>query len=437
MELSTEFGIDLFGEEPLSLEQIKRLADYIHSSERNEIAFAEQLDANADKTGQKAALAAGIGLYFMGRDAEAVVKLKKAKDCKEKLLHLAYAFRRMGLFEQAIKSLDNSLAFEGDPLSVNLEKCATYRCAGDSQAGHKELKNCANYENVSAEYHYQLARLQEGQGLYEQAIENYQKAVELAPEHKEAVFHLARRCDLAGDDEAAMDYYKQLVAKVPAPVNALLNLAVMHEDMGEFGKAVDCVDRALSGHPNHERARLFKKDVESSQTMYYDEEKERKNDRRTQILETPISDFELSVRSRNCFKKMGIHTLGDLMHITEPELLSYKNFGETSLREIKIILESKGLNLGMALEDNQADSVEADDQAEQDAMRELLNKTVDELNLTVRARRCLQKLEIHTLSELTQKTDAELLGCKNFGVTSLNEIKKALANAGLSLRTLD
>jgi DNA-directed RNA polymerase subunit alpha len=57
--------------------------------------------------------------------------------------------------------------------------------------------------------------------------------------------------------------------------------------------------------------------------------------------------------------------------------------------------------------------------------------------LSVRARKCLEKLDIHTIGELTRKTDAELLGCKNFGVTSLNEIKKAIGNLGLSLRSLD
>jgi len=55
----------------------------------------------------------------------------------------------------------------------------------------------------------------------------------------------------------------------------------------------------------------------------------------------------------------------------------------------------------------------------------------------VRARKCLQKLDIRTLGDLTRKTDAELLGVKNFGVTSLNEIKKAINNLGLSLRALD
>lgn len=126
------------------------------------------------------------------------------------------------------------------------------------------------------------------------------------------------------------------------------------------------------------------------------------------------------------------------MKITEAELLSYKNFGETSLGEIKVILESKGLPLGGDLEDKMAGSeqvTEAD--AEEDEKQTLLNKPVGELNLSVRAQKCIQKLSVKTLDELTGKTDAELLGCKNFGVTSLNEIKNALDGLGLSLRTLE
>jgi DNA-directed RNA polymerase subunit alpha len=174
--------------------------------------------------------------------------------------------------------------------------------------------------------------------------------------------------------------------------------------------------------------------------MYYDEEKEKKKTRRAKIVEMPISDFELSVRSRNCLKKMKIETIGDLLRTTEAELLSYKNFGETSLKEVKSILESKGLRLGMALEEGEhAQAVEIFEAAEvpQGEDRGILGHSVDDLQLSVRSRKCLQKLKIRTLGELVQKTEAELLGVKNFGVTSLNEIKKILSGFGLSLRTLD
>jgi len=438
MEPITEPGIDLFANELPSMDEIKRLSAFVHSGEANLLKFGEQVESNMSRTGQQASLAAGIGLYILGRNAEAVDKLQKATDCKEKFIYLAFALRRIGEFDEAIENLEKSLDYEADKMNISMEKTSTYRHAGNFEAAEKELKACKNFENVSAEYHYQAGRLQEVQGLYEEAMDNYKTAMELSPNHQRALFHLAFRCDLSGDEEAAIDYYRQIASRSPVYVSALLNLAVLYEDNSQYDKAAKCVDTVLETHPNHQRAILFKKDIESSKTMFYDEEKEEKRTRKTQILETPISDFELSVRSRNCLKKMKIHTLGDLLNITEVELLSYKNFGETSLREIKSILEPKGLTLGMALELEQLPSVEISDHTVAiDEDEGLRNKPVDDLQLSVRARKCLQKLNLRTIGELTHKTEAELLGVKNFGVTSLNEIKKALTNLGLSLRSLD
>lgn len=439
MESVAKSEIDLFADNLPSEEDIRALAESVNSSEKSRADFAEQLEANMSRTGQKASLALGIGLCILGRYEEAAAKIAKGKDCKEKLLYQAYALRRIGEYDKAIKSLQDSLGHGAEKLEIRLEKACTYRHAEDFGAAAKELKACENFQDASAEYHYQLGRLQEAQGLYEQAIDSYKAALELAPTHQRALFHLAFRCDLSGEEEAAIEYYKQIVSGSSAYVSALLNLAVLYEDSDRLDEATSCVDTVLESYPNHARAILFKRDIESSKTMFYDEEKEKKKTRKNQILETPISDFELSVRSRNCLKKMKIETLGDLLNITEAELLSYKNFGETSLREIKVILEPKGLTLGMALEEKSPALAEADDQvAQADSEAEgLRHKSVDDLKLSVRARKCVQKLNIRTIGELISKTDAELLGCKNFGVTSLNEINKALGDLGLSLRSLD
>ena len=109
--------------------------------------------------------------------------------------------------------------------------------------------------------------------------------MELDPNHRKALFHLAYRCDLSGDEEAAIDYYKQIALKSPVHISALLNLAVLYEDAGKFSKAIQCVEKVLEAHPNHKRAQMFQKDIESSMTMFFDEEKEKKEDRRNQILE--------------------------------------------------------------------------------------------------------------------------------------------------------
>ena len=377
------------------------------------------------------------GLFIVGKNAEATKKLAKGTDCKEKFIYLAFALRRIGKFDKAIEYLQRSVDDGASALSITLEKAATYRYASDFEAAARELKTCSNFENVSAEYHCQLARLQEAQGLYEEAMDNYEAALELSPNHQRALFHMAYRCDLSGDEDTAIEYYRRIASGSQVYVSALLNLAVLYEDRGELNKASQCVDTVLKFHPNHQRANMFRKDIEGSKTMFYDEEKEEKKTLKNQILETPISDFELSVRSRNCLKKMNIITLGDLLNISEAELLSYKNFGETSLREIKALLDTKGLHLGMALEEKLSPAEISDLGVTEDKDEQLLNKSIDDLQLSVRARKCLQKLEIRTLDDLIRRTEAELLGCKNFGVTSLNEINKAIGNLGLSLRTLD
>jgi DNA-directed RNA polymerase subunit alpha len=62
-----------------------------------------------------------------------------------------------------------------------------------------------------------------------------------------------------------------------------------------------------------------------------------------------------------------------------------------------------------------------------------LNRSVEELELSVRSYNCLKNANIQTIGELVQKTEAEMLKTKNFGRKSLNEIKEILATMGLSL----
>jgi DNA-directed RNA polymerase subunit alpha len=68
-----------------------------------------------------------------------------------------------------------------------------------------------------------------------------------------------------------------------------------------------------------------------------------------------------------------------------------------------------------------------------DKMNEVLNRSVEELELSVRSYNCLKNANIQTIGELVQKSEAEMLRTKNFGRKSLNEIKEILANMGLSL----
>jgi DNA-directed RNA polymerase subunit alpha len=86
----------------------------------------------------------------------------------------------------------------------------------------------------------------------------------------------------------------------------------------------------------------FEETVEPSE-----EQAEGATDRSSDQLNRSVEELELSVRSYNCLKNAGIQTIGELVQKTEAEMLRTKNFGRKSLSEIKEILGSMGLGLGM------------------------------------------------------------------------------------------
>ncbi|TFH67278.1 DNA-directed RNA polymerase subunit alpha [Gammaproteobacteria bacterium LSUCC0057] len=79
-------------------------------------------------------------------------------------------------------------------------------------------------------------------------------------------------------------------------------------------------------------------------------EPEAKEEQIDPILLRPVDDLELTVRSANCLKAESIYYIGDLIQRTEVELLKTPNLGKKSLTEIKDVLASRGLSLGMRLE---------------------------------------------------------------------------------------
>ncbi|HTW94921.1 MAG TPA: DNA-directed RNA polymerase subunit alpha C-terminal domain-containing protein [Tepidisphaeraceae bacterium] len=290
----------------------------------------------------------------------------------------------------------------------------------------------------AADEYFRRGKEAEQLGSGEKAVEYYERALNENPDHEGAAFHLAVLYDRRADDAKAIELYERICTSAPVHLNALMNLAVLYEDNNHYDEAHRCLDAILRTDPNHARARLFMRDVDSARSMYYDEDIDGRGDRRNAVLEIPVTDFELSVRSRNCLKKMNIRTLGDLLRTSEQELLSYKNFGETSLNEIKALLAQKGLRLGQAVEDPNATNRRAATAAAPGAISpEVLAKNVADLELSVRSRKALQRLNINTVGELASRTEDELLGCKNFGQTSLNEIKQQLTGLGMSLRKLD
>lgn len=271
------------------------------------------------------------------------------------------------------------------------------------------------------------------------AIEAYEAAYAADPDNVEVCFRLAYNLDMVGEEDEATHLYEQIAQQPRAPLTALMNLAVLYEDKEQYAQAEACLRQVLATDPNHARARLYIKDVMASKSMVIDDDKEGRLEKESALLETPVTDFDLSVRARNALRKMNIRTLGDLLKVTEAELRNFKNFGEASLEEIKTMLAQRGLRLGQAVEQQMSavkravyDQLKADTGSDD----EVLNRPVAEMNLSVRARKALALLNVQTVGDLCLRTEAELIGVKNFGMTSLLEIKEKLNEMGLSLRQL-
>src|SRR6186997_1682446 len=237
----------------------------------------------------------------------------------------------------------------------------------------------------AAEEFFRRGQDAEKEGNHERAAEFYERALGENPDHEMAAFRLAVLYDRRAEDAKAIELYERVCTSPPVHLNALINLAVLYEDNNHYDEAHRCLDAVLRTNPNHERARLFMKDVESARSQYYDEDNDRTGGKRNQVLDIPITDFELSVRSRNCLKKMNIRTLGDLLKTSEQELLAYKNFGETSLNEIKALLAQKGLRLGRSLEEGKT-PVRRPPVVVGNVAPEVLGKNVTDLELSVRSR---------------------------------------------------
>ncbi len=306
--------------------------------------------------------------------------------------------------------------------------------AGQLDQAKRELDAVGAAPENSARAKYLRGYLKEMQYDRAGALAEYEKSLAESPDDVATSFRAARICEAYGDDDAALDLYERCTQNTPARVNALINLAVLYDDMGRYFDAENLLEAIVDEHPNHARAQQMLRSIESSLHMVFDEQTQRDREKRSALLDTPITDFELSVRSRNCLRQMNIRTLGDLLRTGEGELLSYKNFGETSLNEIKALLAQRGLRLGQSLAPVEAPVTVAEPVAAPADVSVHARRSVSELELSVRSRKALMRLGVTTLGELAQRSEPELMSIKNFGMTSLTEIKRQLTMYGMSLR---
>jgi DNA-directed RNA polymerase subunit alpha len=377
----------------------------------------------------------GVCYFLLGRYGIAVQTLKSADGGALTHFYLGKSLLALDKYDEAFAAYESSERAGYNKDDVALAKAEAQRYSGKAQEAITLLDNLSGAVEQTAEYLYQRsATVSALGGNPNEVVALLERAVDADNTHAGALFGLAMENDRHGNDDYARQLYERAASQFPTHVGTLMNLGLLYEDIEHFERSKQCYQRVLEVYPDHVRARLYFKDADASRDMYYDEEARRRQDRMAQILSVPVSDFELSVRSRNCLQKMGVMTLGDLTETTEQELLASKNFGETSLVEIREMLTSKGLELGQFAtkwreEEPQYQATELSEDE-----RALLDRPISDLNLSVRARKCMVRLGLSTIGELLRRTGDDLLECKNFGVTSLNEVREKLTQANLKLR---
>jgi DNA-directed RNA polymerase subunit alpha len=376
----------------------------------------------------------GVSLYLLGRYYRAIESLQQADGGAMAHYYLGKCHFARQDYKNAIESYKAAERAGYDAGDCTLGQAESLRYSGDPQAALALLDSLSGAVEQTAEYLAQRAATVSALGGNpREVVALYERAVESDRNHAGALFGLALENDRYGNDDTAMELYKRAVSRFPAHLGSLVNLGLLYEDREQYEKAAQCYQRVLDVYPDHKRAALYFKDTEASNEQYYDEDAQKKRDRMGQVLSVPVTDFELSVRSRNCLQKMGILTLGDLCRCTEQDLLASKNFGETSLVEIKEMLATKGLRLGQYAQERQPTELFEPEPLSPDEQA-MLARPIAELNLSVRARKCMIRLGINTLGDLVRQTGDDLLECKNFGVTSLNEVREKLTTLSLKLR---
>jgi len=385
-----------------------------------------------------AALAVGVGLWALGRIEEAIARLANVSSAEGQAF-LGQCYLEAGFYARALEAFDG--ASKGRAAVKHFAALghaeATLK-SGNAGAAATEVRAILKAHPDDARAHYLLGYCHDHSGRYDDAIESYEAALEAVPGYPPAAFRLGFAYAMRGEEDKALEYYESIASQDVTYLNALVNLAVVYEDRRDFQAAIRCYRRVLRANPRHPRARMYLSDAHASLDMVYDEDQQRELTRRAELLAVPVSDFELSVRVRNCLQRMDIHSLGDLVAHTEEELLASKNFGETSLQEIKEMLAIRNLRLGqdredatVSFEDEYYDEmgVGMSDRADETVM----NTPISELDLSLRSRKCMERLGIATIGQLISHTPEELLASRNFGRTSLSEISEKLAKYGLRL----
>jgi predicted transcriptional regulator len=158
----------------------------------------------------------------------------------------------------------------------------------------------------------------------------------------------------------------------------------------------------------------------------------------------PLEALNLSARSYNALKRVGITRLEQLAQLQRDHLLCIPNLGERSIRDIELCLAKLGFELGMPLDDPRGQGLGLRPRTKTHVTDTGLphantspglarDLALEELNLSVRSYNSLKRAGVRTAEQLAQLRREDLLSIRNMGEGSVRDIERCLADAGLEL----
>jgi DNA-directed RNA polymerase subunit alpha len=376
----------------------------------------------------RATVRQGVVHWLNGELEKAVELMKDARPSKERDLILGVCHMEAGRFRTALELL--KAAFEADrddaPILLHYGECLIR--TGEIDEAEKIIERLEKKHEAHPDLPFLKGLLQDVQGNHAAAVACYEKALDADAHHQKAMFQLAYKYDLLGLEEQASELYDQLRVLRPVHVNSMINLGVLYEDEGEYDKAIECYQAVVEAYPTHWRAAMYLKDAQASLKMFYDEEAMKKEERRRQLSMQHVADMTLTTRAKNALLKARVFTLADLIGKSEDELLDLPGLGATAIKEIKELLHSKGLSL-------QSHKEITVDEYLKTVKPEVLSKPLSDFEWSGRVKKLFERLGFITTGDLLRQTEKDLLKNRNFGQTSLKEIRLRLNQLGVELRT--
>ena len=443
MEQAAKGALDeIVAKETWTFEDQKELVSQLYQvkdAPRRFRAILEGLESADAQPKGGSAVKIGIANYMLCRFGRALDVLSNATDNKERRFFQALCYKSMRQYDKALEDLDRAKDRGWDGLSVDVQAIEIKALSGDPEGARKALGRLERH-SASADYKYLSGLIEELSGNGEKAAALYEQARHVDPRHGAATFRLAYYLDLHGQEDRALELYRQCLNYPPVHANALINLAVLYDDLGRYEQAMSCLRRVLVSMPNHPRARLFLKDADASKVMFYDEDQAKRVARRNAVLDIPVTDFELSVRAE-------LPQEDERPHAGRPG--PHQRHRAAGLQEF-------WRDVAQGNQGHAGSQGPATGRRERRGRR--IRRSCRASRQRARApaaagqgpgraghapgpgavlhppRKAVESLNVATLGELAQKTEAELLACKNFGQTSLNEIVQRLGEHGLHLK---